>query len=89
MTQSSAILGVRVSPVERSMLESAAQNARTSLSDFVRRTAINAAEASLAERTAVTIPAAAWARFEEWVAAPPTEVPALRNLAASKAAWRD
>lgn len=89
MSQASAILSVRVSALERSMLESAAQHARTSLSDFVRRTAVNAAEVDFAERTTVTIPASAWGRFEEWVAAPPSEVPALRRLAASKAVWQD
>ena len=57
-----AILSVRVSPAERSMLESAAVLARTTLSDFIRRKAIEAAEAEMLDRSLMMIPAADWAR---------------------------
>ena len=84
-----AILSVRVSPAERSMLESAAALARTTLSDFIRRKAIEAAEAEMLDRAVVSIPASDWARFEAWVDAPAKDVPALRTLAAHKPVWQD
>jgi uncharacterized protein (DUF1778 family) len=84
-----AVLSVRVSPAERSLLESAAALARTTLSDFIRRKAIEAAEADMLDRNLVTIPAADWARFEAWVDAPAKDIPALRTLAARKPVWRD
>ncbi len=84
-----AILSVRVSAVERSLLESAALQARTSLSDFVRRRAIDAAEAEMLDRPQVIIPASDWERFEAWVDAPAREVPALRKLSTVKPVWQD
>jgi uncharacterized protein (DUF1778 family) len=86
---SPAVLSVRVSAAERSMLESAAAHARTSLSEFVRRKAIEAAEADVMDRNQVTIPASDWARFEAWVETPAKNVPALRKLAALKPVWQD
>jgi uncharacterized protein (DUF1778 family) len=44
MANMSPVLSVRVSPSERDLLEFAAEQARTSLSDFVRRKALEAAE---------------------------------------------
>ena len=41
---SSVVLSVRVSAQERSLLETVAGQARTTVSDFVRRKAIEAAE---------------------------------------------
>ncbi len=85
----SPIVSVRVSQSERDLLESAATHARTSLSDFVRRKGIEAAELELLDARVVTIPAADWARFEAWVDAPAKDVPALRTLAATRPAWQD
>ncbi len=85
----SSVLSVRVSASERSLLEAAAEQARTSLSDFVRRKAIEAAEAAAPDRRIVTIAASDWERFEAWVDAPARDIPALRKLAASTPAWRD
>lgn len=90
MTSASpAVLSVRVSPDERLLLEAAAKKARASLSDFVRRKAIEAAEADLFERRIVTIPADDWEEFEAWVSSPAKDVPELRRLAASRPAWQD
>ena len=83
-----AVLSVRVSPSERALLEAAAGQARTNLSDFIRRRAIAAAEAEVLERRVVTIPAKDWAKFEAWASAPAKEVPALRKLAKTRPAWR-
>ena len=84
-----AVLSVRVSPVERVLLEKAAEQARTNLSDFIRRKAIEAAEQELSEHRLVTIPSEDWDRFENWVHAPAKEVPALRKLSATHLAWQD
>jgi uncharacterized protein (DUF1778 family) len=85
----SPVLSVRVSPSERDILEFAAEQSRTSLSDFVRRKALEAAEMDVLEHRLVTIPAADWEKFEAWVDAPAKDVPALRELAASRPAWQD
>ncbi len=84
-----AVLSVRVSRDERALLEAAAEHARTNLSDFIRRKAIEAAEADLLERRIVTIPAEDWEKFEAWVDSPAKEVPALRKLSATRPAWQD
>jgi len=54
---STAVLNIRVSAAERMQLEAAARYARTSLSDFVRRKAVEGAEAELLKRSVVVIPA--------------------------------
>jgi uncharacterized protein (DUF1778 family) len=86
---SPAVLSVRVSRDERVLLEAAAGHARTNLSDFIRRKAIEAAEADLLNRGSVTIPAEDWEKFEAWVDAPAKGIPALRKLSATRAAWQD
>ncbi|WP_029007754.1 DUF1778 domain-containing protein [Azospirillum halopraeferens] len=83
------VLSVRVSRSERDLLEQAAEQAHTNLSDFVRRKALEAAELEVLEHRVVTIPAANWSTFEAWVSAPPKAVPALRDLAATRPAWQD
>ena len=82
-------VSVRVSPHERALLEAAAEHARTNLSDFVRRKAIEAAEMELLDQRLVTIPAAEWEKFEAWAHAPAKAVPGLRELAATRPAWQD
>lgn len=86
---STPVLSVRLSANERSLLAVAAEQAHTSLSDFVRRKALEAAEVEFLMRTVVTIPAKHWEKFEAWVNAPARDVPALRELAAHKPAWQD
>jgi uncharacterized protein (DUF1778 family) len=80
---------VRVSSDERDLLESAAAQARTTLSDFIRRKAIEAAELELLDRRIVTIAVADWERFEAWAQAPAKAVPALQGLSGSAPAWQD
>ncbi|MGH7050825.1 MAG: DUF1778 domain-containing protein [Acetobacteraceae bacterium] len=89
MSNISPVVSVRVSPSERDLLEVAAEQARTSLSDFIRRRAIEAAEIDVLEYRLVTIPAKHWEKFEAWVATPAKEVPALRKLAVSHPVWQD
>ncbi len=66
----SSVLSVRLSEQERVLLEAASSQAHTNLSDFVRRKALEAAEADLTDRRIVTIPAKDWDRFEAWARAP-------------------
>lgn len=84
---SPAVLSVRINAGERALLEAAAGQARTSLSDFVRRRALEAAELDVLDRRVVTIPAGDWARFEAWAESPAEASPALQALAAARPAW--
>lgn len=84
-----APVSVRVSAQERELLEAAAAQSRTNLSDFIRRKAVEAAETELVRQDRVVIPAADWERFEAWVESPAKEISALRDLAGTKPAWRD
>lgn len=83
-----SILSVRVSPDERALLEAASERARTSLSDFVRRKALEAAEIDMIERRVVIIPAKDWEAFEAWVARPAQAIPALKKLARKAPTWK-
>ena len=82
------VLSVRVSKEERALLEAASEQARTSLSEFVRRKAVDAAEGEMMERRTVTIPAKDWEAFEAWVQRPAEEIAALKELAGKDPTWR-
>ena len=84
----SSVLSVRLSEEERVLLETASSRARTSLSDFVRRKALEAAELEVMDRRVVTIPAKDWARFESWAARPAREIPGVKELARRPPTWR-
>jgi uncharacterized protein (DUF1778 family) len=86
-TTTASILSVRVNPEERAILEAAAEQSRTSLSDFVRRKAVEAAEVDVLNRTIVTIPAKDWEAFEAWVNRPAETTPALEKLARVTPSW--
>ncbi|MFM9971608.1 MAG: DUF1778 domain-containing protein [Burkholderiales bacterium] len=85
---SPAILSVRVSAAERTLLESAAAQSRTTLSDFIRRKAIDAAEADVLDRRSVVIAAKDWEKFEAWAHAPARKIPALRKLSRTPPVWK-
>ena len=84
---STSVLSVRVNPDERALLEAAAEQAHTNLSDFIRRKAIEAAEGDVLNRLVVTIPAKDWEQFETWVNAPAVSIPALKELRNTKPTW--
>jgi uncharacterized protein (DUF1778 family) len=90
MTGSTAtsILSVRVNPEERALLEAAAERSHTTLSDFVRRKAVEAAEADVLNRTVVTIPSKNWEAFESWINRPAEAIPALTKLAKVTPPWQ-
>lgn len=87
-SSSTSVLSVRVSSEERALLKAASDQARTSLSDFVRRKAVEAAEVDVLERTVITIPAKDWDDFEAWVRRPAKSVAALRKLARKAQTWQ-
>jgi uncharacterized protein (DUF1778 family) len=82
-----SVLSVRVNSDERAILEAAAEQSRTSISDFVRRKALEAAEADVLNRTIVTIPAKDWDAFEAWINRPAKTIPALKRLARVTPSW--
>ena len=83
-----SVLSVCGSDEERALWEVAFDKARTSLSDFVRRKAHEAAEMDMLERPVVTIPAKDWEAFEAWANRPPEKIAALEELARTDPAWR-
>ena len=83
-----SVLSVRVSPDERAILEAASEQAHTSLSEFVRRKALEAAEIDVLERRIFTIPAKDWEAFEAWVNTPAKPIPALKKLARKQPTWQ-
>ena len=82
------VLSVRVSEDERALLEAASEQARTTLSEFVRRKALEAAEIDVMERRIVTIPAKNWEAFEAWANRPPQEIAGLKDLARTAPTWQ-
>jgi len=83
-----SVLSVRVSEEERALLEAASELARTSLSEFIRRKALEAAEADIVERRIVTIPAKHWKAFEAWANRPAQEIEGLKDLVGKAPTWR-
>lgn len=81
------VLSVRVNDDERSLLEIAANHAHTTLSEFIRRKALEAAELELMEQRIVEIPNNLWEQFEAWLDTPPQTNPALKRLAEIKPVW--
>ncbi|MEZ5537213.1 MAG: DUF1778 domain-containing protein [Thiolinea sp.] len=84
---STSVLSVRVNETERSLLETAAKQAHTTLSEFVRRKAVESAELEVMEQRIVEIPIDRWEQFESWLDEPAREIPALKRLAASTPVW--
>jgi uncharacterized protein (DUF1778 family) len=82
-----SVLSVRVNAAERAVLEAAAEQSRTSLSEFVRRKAVESAEVEVLNRTVVTIPAEHWDSFEAWIRRPPKSIAALTKLARRRPSW--
>ena len=85
---STSVLSVRVNLDERALLEAAAEQAHTNLSDFIRRKALEAAEVDVLSRTVVTIPAKDWAAFEAWLERPAAAIPALAELMGRTPTWK-
>jgi uncharacterized protein (DUF1778 family) len=82
-----SVLSVRVTAEERALLAEAAEHSRITLSEFVRRMALESAETTVLTRTVVTIPARDWEAFEAWIARPAETLPALVELARRTPSW--
>jgi uncharacterized protein (DUF1778 family) len=87
MTEAMQPVSVRLTAEERDLVRAAAEQARTNISDFMRRRVVAAAESELAEQSVITIAAEDWERFESWRDAPAKEIPALRKLAQARSEW--
>lgn len=87
-TDTSSVLNVRVNPDERSILEAAAEQSRTSLGDFVRRKAVDAAETEMFHRGIIIIPTEDWEAFDAWINRPAESIPALAELARRTPSWK-
>lgn len=85
-----APVSVRMTAAERDLIASAAENAHTNLSDYIRRKAIEAAELELlVNPKPVIIPAEDWEKFEGWLHSPPKDLPKLRKQLARRPVWED
>jgi uncharacterized protein (DUF1778 family) len=62
-------------------------NTPPSSSEFLRRKALEAAEAEVLNRPAVIIPARDWEAFEAWLNRPTETIPALAALARRRPSW--
>jgi uncharacterized protein (DUF1778 family) len=82
-----SVLSVRVNPDERAILEAAAEQAHTTLSDFVRRKALESAEVEVCHRPVITISAEDWEAFEAWINRPAETIAPLVELARRTPSW--
>jgi uncharacterized protein (DUF1778 family) len=87
-SRTTSLLSVRLNAEERALLETASEQARISLSEFIRHKALDAAEADILERRIVTIPAKVWEAFETWANRAPQEIAALKALARKTPTWQ-
>src|ERR1700759_5133893 len=82
-----SVLSVRVNPSEKAVLEAAAEEEHTTLSDFMRGMAVQAAEPALFQRNPLTIPAKDWESFEAWIGGPPADNAGLAAIGNRGASW--
>lgn len=73
-------LDLRVAPDAKRMLQEAARERHTSLSQFVLDSAIAAATDVLAERTRIALSSEDWAAFMAALDAPPSSHPRMERL---------
>lgn len=85
--RSTVILSVRVTPDERALLEAAAEQSGATLSEFMRRKSVEAAEMDVLNRSVVAIPAKDWEAFEMWINRPAEAKERLAKLARRTPSW--
>jgi uncharacterized protein (DUF1778 family) len=73
-------LNLRIPPAAKVMIRNAAKLRKYSLTDFVVRSSMDAAEAVLAEQTRLVLPKAQWLAFNAALDAPAREIPELKRL---------
>ena len=86
-SSTASVLSVRLSAGERAILEEAAEQAHTTLSEFVRRKVLESAESEVLNRPLVTISPKDWEAFEAWMARPAETIPALVELGRRTPSW--
>lgn len=73
-------LDIRLTPEAKRILQQAARQRHTTLSQFVLDSALDSASAVLAERSRMSLNAEQWAAFMAALDAPPREHPRLARL---------
>lgn len=73
-------LSIRTSEPEKKILMHAARLQHTNISQFVLQTALDAAQAVLADQAEFRLPPAQWKAFCERLDAPAKVIPAVRDL---------
>jgi uncharacterized protein (DUF1778 family) len=75
-----AKLDLRLSPEAKQKLQTAAESAGRTVSEFVLESALVRADETLADRTRFGLDADRWKAFTEALEAPPREIPRLSRL---------
>jgi uncharacterized protein (DUF1778 family) len=78
--QRSDKLDIRISPETKRVLQEAAHERHTTVSQFVIDSALGAAHEVLAERTRIGLSAEEWSRFTKALDAPPKRHPRMERL---------
>jgi uncharacterized protein (DUF1778 family) len=78
--QRSDKLDIRISPEAKRVLQEAARERHTSISQFVIDSALGAAHDVLAERTRIGLSTEQWAQFVKALDAPPKRHPRMERL---------
>lgn len=73
-------IDLRISPEAKQALQAAASARRTSVSDFVLASAMEAAQEALADRQRFGLDADQWTAFQAALDAPPQSHPRLKKL---------
>jgi uncharacterized protein (DUF1778 family) len=73
-------LGLRLSAAQSALLRAASEAEGTTVTDFVLRSAMRAAETSLADRRVFVRDEETWAELTSMLERRPAEVPGLREL---------
>lgn len=78
--QRSDKLDIRISPDAKRMLQEAARERHTTISQFVIDSALGAAREALAERSRIGLSSEDWAAFQAALDAPPERHPRMERL---------
>ncbi len=73
-------LDIRITPEAKQILQQAAKQRHTTISQFVLESALESASAVLAERSRLTLDAARWEAFMTALDAPPRRHPRMERL---------
>jgi uncharacterized protein (DUF1778 family) len=73
-------LDIRITPEARRLLQQAAKERHTTISQFVLESALHSASTVLAERSRLSLNAEQWKAFMEALDAPPRRHPRLERL---------